>query len=246
LLRGKACRLRDDDLPMSMTANQGLELFQPTMHGNWEPRRALTLSAARRRTAFVRLLRFVFIAAIAAIIALLAVQLFVGATGGEAVSTEAVSTDVRMVNPRITGRDENLTPYALTADVAVRRRDNASGLTELERPRLDYDFLNTAANASEVLAQTGTFDPETRILDLYSDVNLNTDNGYSFASQHARIFLREERVTGEMPVTGSGPVGTITADRYEIHEGGNRVIFEGNVHARIVQDRTAPSDGEDQ
>ncbi|WP_339744202.1 LPS export ABC transporter periplasmic protein LptC [uncultured Maricaulis sp.] len=231
---------------MSTSATPGLELLQPTMHGRWEPRRALTLSAARRRTAFVRLLRFIFLTAIAAIIALLAVQLFLGAAGGAPAPSEAVSTDVRMVNPRITGRDEHLTPYALTADVAVRRRDDSSGLTELERPRLDYDFLNTGTNASEVLAQTGTFDPATRILDLFSDVNLNTDNGYSFSSQHARIFLREERVSGESPVTGSGPVGTISADRYEIHEGGNRVIFEGNVHARIVQDRTAPSDGEDQ
>lgn len=231
---------------MTMTANHGLELLQPTMHGRWEPRRALTLSAARRRTAFVRVLRFIFIAAIAAIIALLAVQLFAGAASGPVAPTGAVSPDVRMVNPRITGRDEHLTPYALTADVANRRRDDANGLTELERPRLDYDFLNTDTSASEVLAQTGTFDPVARILDLYSDVNLNTDNGYSFSSQHARIFLREERVTGEMPVAGSGPVGTINADRYEIHEGGNRIIFEGNVHARIVQDRTAPSDGEDQ
>lgn len=231
---------------MSMSATHGLELLQPAMHGNWEPRRALTLSAARRRTALVRTLRFVFIAAIIAILALLFVQLFLGASGTATAPDEVVSTDVRMVNPRITGRDENLTPYALTADVAVRRRDNANGLTELERPRLDYDFLNTGVGASEVLAQTGTFDPETRILDLYSDVNLNTDNGYSFASQHARIYLREERVVGEMPVTGTGPVGMITAERYEIHDGGNRVIFEGNVHARIIQDRTAPSEGEDQ
>ena len=231
---------------MSMTATHGLELFQPTMHGNWEPRRALTLGAARRRTAFVRALRLIFITAIIVILALVAVQLFIGSSGGPTVPTEAVSTDVRMVNPRITGRDENLTPYALTADVAIRRRDNSSGLTELERPRLDYDFLNTGANASQVLAQTGTFDTEARILDLYSDVNLTTDNGYSFASEHARVFLREERVTGESPVSGAGPVGTITAERYEIHDGGDRVIFEGNVHARIVQDRTAPSDGEDQ
>ena len=203
---------------MSTTANPGLELFQPTMHGCWEPRRALTLSAARRRSRFVRWLRFGFIAGIIALLALLVVQLFIGAASGPSLPDEAVSTDVRMINPRITGRDERLTPYALTADVAIRRRDNADGLTELERPRLDYDFLNTGTSASEVLAQT----------------------------QHARIFLREERVAGEMPVTGTGPVGTITAERYEIHDGGNRVIFEGNVHARIVQARTAPSEGADQ
>jgi lipopolysaccharide export system protein LptC len=221
---------------MSVTANPGLEALQPPHHGSWEPRRALALDVARRRTVFVRRLRMGFMAAAAAIVALLLIQLILGNRGTVESETEAVSSDSRMVNPRFVGRDDALIPYVVTADAAIRHRDGAPDVTDLERPRLDYDFLNT--DASRVLAETGRYDANNRVLDLYSDVNLNTDDGYSFASEHARIFLREARVVGEEPVAGSGPMGMIRADRYEIREGGDLLIFDGNVRMTLIQDRT--------
>ncbi|WP_300532397.1 LPS export ABC transporter periplasmic protein LptC [Maricaulis sp.] len=230
---------------MTATAAQGLEALQPADHGSWEPRRALTLTAARRRTAFVRFLRFAFMGGAIAILALIIGQMIANSIGGEVETTEAVGTDVRMINPRFTGRDENNTPYVVTADSAVRRRDSEAGITDLEQPRLDYDFLSDGEQASRVLAERGTFDPTNRVLDLDANVNLTTDEGYSFASEHARIFLREERVLGEQPVTGIGPMGRMSADRYEIRDGGEHVIFEGRVRMHIIQSRTARPDSED-
>ncbi|WP_300543831.1 LPS export ABC transporter periplasmic protein LptC [Maricaulis sp.] len=227
---------------MSLTANPGLEALHPPHHGSWEPRRALALDVARRRTAFVRGLRIAFMAAAAAIVILLIVQLAMNSLGGRVTEAEPVGEEQRMTNPRFTGRDENLTPYAITADVAYRSEGGSPHVTDLERPRLDYDFLNTGT--SRVLAATGRYDQPNRILDLYSDVNLHTDEGYSFTSEHARIFLSEERVTGEEPVAGTGPMGTIRADRYEIRDGGNHIVFEGNVRARLIQDRTAATSEE--
>jgi lipopolysaccharide export system protein LptC len=223
---------------MSVTAHPGFEVLQPPHHGSWEPRRALALNVARRRTAFVAGLRIAFLTAAIAIVILVAVQLFLGSRGGPQAEPEAVSTDVRMINPRYTGRDQALTPYTVTADVAIRRRGAAPGVTDLEAPRLNYDFLNATSDASQVLAETGRYDQPNRTLDLFSDVNLSTPEGYSFRSEHARIYLQEERVVGEEPVAGAGPMGSIRADRYEIREGGNHIIFEGNVRARLIQDRT--------
>lgn len=221
---------------MSATANPGLEAFQPPAHGSWEPRRALALDVARRRTVFVRRLRTGFMTAAAAIVVVLIVQLIFDGRGSGGGETETVSTDSRMVNPRFVGRDDALVPYVVTADAAIRQRGSAPDVTELERPRLDYDFLDT--DASRVLAETGRYDANNRVLDLYSNVNLNTDDGYSFSSQHARIFLREARVVGERPVEGTGPMGSIRADSYEIREGGDLLIFDGNVRMRLVQERT--------
>ncbi|WP_075191482.1 MULTISPECIES: LPS export ABC transporter periplasmic protein LptC [Maricaulis] len=223
-----------------MTAPSGFQPQQSNAYARWEPRRALALSVARRRTAFVRGLRLFFTAGALTITGLLVVQLVLGSSGAAVGETESVSTDVRMTNPRFTGRDENLTPYAVTADVAIRRRDAADGVTELERPRLDYNFLEAGTDVSQVLAESGRYDLPNRILDLYSDVNFRTRAGYRFQSNHARIFLRDERVTGEEAVEGTGPMGTIRADSYEISDGGNHIIFSGNVRARLVQDRTAP------
>jgi lipopolysaccharide export system protein LptC len=177
-----------------------------------------------------------FMTASAAIVVVLMAQLiFDGRSAGNP-ETETVSSDSRMVNPRFVGRDDALVPYVVTADAAIRERGGDPEVTDLERPRLDYDFLDT--DASRVLAQTGRYDANNRVLDLYSDVNLNTDDGYSFASEHARIFLREARVVGERPVSGSGPVGSIRADRYEIREGGDLLIFDGNVRMTLIQART--------
>ncbi|MEC9250700.1 MAG: LPS export ABC transporter periplasmic protein LptC [Pseudomonadota bacterium] len=223
---------------MTASAAQGLEALQPTHHGSWEPRRALTLNAARRRTALVSLMRMIFAGGAIAITLLVIAQMFFGSQGGATESTEAVSTDVRMLNPRFTGRDENLTPYTVTADSAIRRSDSAIGLTDLDRPRLEYDLLTGGGAESLVLAEAGVYDPSNRIIDLTTEVNFNTAEGYSFATDHARVYLREERVVGEEPVDGNGPMGQIRADRFEILDGGDRVIFEGRVRARIVQDRT--------
>lgn len=224
----------------SLTTSSGLDAFKSAAAVRWEPRRALALSVARKRTTFVRGLRLVFTAGAVSIAGLLIVQLVMGSGGNATNETEAVSADVRMTNPRFTGRDENLTPYVVTADTAIRRRDAANGVTELERPRLDYNFLEAGADLSRVLAESGRYDLPNRVLDLYSDVNFSTRAGYTFQSNHARIFLREERVTGEEAVEGTGPMGTIRADSYEITDGGNRIIFTGNVRARLIQDRTAP------
>lgn len=225
---------------MSAPAAAGLEALKPAPHGSWEPRRVLTLAAARRRTAFISGLRIAFIIAALAIIATILIQLLASTMQPESGPEEAVGTDVRMINPRFSGRDQNLTPYILTADSAVRRRGDEAGLTDLEQPRLIYDFLAESETGSDVLAEQGIYDPTNRTLDLSTDVNFSTSTGYAFATSQARIHLREERVVGEEPVEGTGPVGRIRSDRFEVLNGGDHVIFEGRVRARIVQDRTSP------
>lgn len=225
---------------MSAPATAGLDALKPAPHGNWEPRRVLTLSAARRRTAFIRLLRFTFMAAAVAITLTVVIQLILSGLQAPSAPPEAVGTDVRMINPRFSGRDENLTPYVLTADSAIRRRDSATGVADLVNPRLAYDFLADDVDASSVLAETGSYDPTNRVLDLNTNVNFSTDAGYQFETSQARIHLRDERVVGEQPVLGTGPMGRIRADSFEIRESGDHVIFEGRVSARIVQDRTRP------
>jgi lipopolysaccharide export system protein LptC len=223
---------------MNAPTTLGLEALQPTHHGHWEPRRAMTLTDARKRTSFVRSLRYVLIAASGSLILMLFYQLASGSSGRTPISSEPVSTDVRMINPSFAGRDENLTPYNITADVAIRRRDSNAGLTELENPKLNYNFQDTGADMSNVNAELGIYDPTNRILDLMTNVHMNTDTGYNFETNQARVHLSDERVVGDMEISGSGPHGAIRADSYEIRNGGEIVIFNGNVRGLVVQDRT--------
>ncbi len=217
--------------------------LQPTPHMAWEPRRATTLTAARRRTAFIRMLRFALIGLTGLIVALVAVQILMRSLGVEEQAPVTVGEDARMINPRFTGRDENGTPYVVTADAAIRRRGSDARVTELEAPQLDYDLITAGEEAEGVLARTGLFDADARTLDLNADVRFRTRSGYEFLAEHARIFLSEERVVGDSPVEGDGPLGTIRADGYEILDGGERVVFTGNVRTHILNE---PSEGGDQ
>ncbi len=217
--------------------------LHPTAHTAWEPRRATTLADARKRTAFVRLLRIGLVALTGLIAVAVIVQILVRSLGGEPAEVVTVGEDARMINPRFTGRDESGTPYVVTADAAIRRRGAEARMTELESPQLDYDLILAGENTEGVLARTGLFDADTRTLDLLTDVRFRTRSGYEFLADHARIHLSDQRVVSDSPVDGEGPMGTIQADGYEILDGGGHVVFTGNVRTHI---RNEASDGGDQ
>lgn len=217
--------------------------LHPPVHTAWEPRRATTLTEARKRTAFIRLLRLCLVALTGLIVVAVIAQIMMRTLGREDAAPVTVGEDARMINPRFTGRDENGTPYVVTADAAIRRRGDETRITELESPQLDYDLITAGEDTEGVLARTGLFDADARTLDLDADVRFRTRSGYEFVAEHARIYLSDERIVGDSPVEGEGPMGTIRADAYEILDGGDRVVFTGNVRTHLRNDA---SDGGDQ
>jgi lipopolysaccharide export system protein LptC len=210
--------------------------LQPMAHTAWEPRLATTLADARQRTAFIRLLRIVLVGLTALIVLAIAVQILMRSLGQEAPMAVTVGEDARMINPRFTGRDESGAPYVVTAEAAIRRRGEDARITELESPQLDYALLAAGQDADGVLARSGIFDATARTLDLIADVRFRTSSGYEFLAEHARVYLSEDRVVGESPVEGDGPMGTIRSDAYEILDGGDRVVFTGNVRTHILNE----------
>ncbi|MEN0653044.1 MULTISPECIES: LPS export ABC transporter periplasmic protein LptC [Hyphobacterium] len=221
------------------TATDSFDM-QPPRHSRWEPMRATTLEDARRRTDFVRMLRFALIGLAAALGLIVVIQLLLNNSNAEPEAVETVGENARMINPRFTGRDEGGAPFTVTADTAIRRRGEALNLTELENPRIDFEMLEAIDQSADgVLAETGIYDSEARTLDLDADVRFRTRSGYLFRSEDARIYLGEDRVVGDSAVEGIGPMGRIRADRYEVLDGGDHVVFTGNVVARIETDNAS-------
>ena len=193
----------------------------------WAPRRQMTLAQARRRSDRVRIQRHVFVAAAA-----IAIGLFVGHIVRSAVAQDTNppvvddSEAVTMTNPRFTGRDSSGEVFTITADAAQRQRGR-DGAVDLVNP------VMRDAKGTEVRAPTGYYDRETGILELYQDVRITDAGGYMFASEGARLIVAEDRVEGLSPLEGRGPLGDIRADAYEIFEGGDRLVFTGNVYTVI-------------
>jgi lipopolysaccharide export system protein LptC len=200
----------------------------------WAPRRQLTLAQARKRSVRVRYLRYALVGAAA-----VSIGLFLGYVIRSALSQDArpptVQDDeaVTMINPRFTGRDSDGDVFTITADAAQRRR-TSDGVVDLINP------VMRDAKGAQLMAPTGFYDRDKGVLELYEAVNITDSAGYSFISRGARLILGEDRVEGLSPLEGKGPLGDIRADSYEILDGGNRIVFEGNVKTVIYPQPADP------
>lgn len=197
----------------------------------WGPRRATSLKEARQRTALVHILRLLF-----TIGAVLSAGWLVGTVIESSFRERhaepgAAGLSVTVHGPRFEGFDDNDRPYSLTALTAQRQRDNVA-LIDLVNPHLKD------AASSTVQARQGVWNAELEVLDLEGDVVMTDAGGYTFTSQKARMFVKENRVEGQEPLTGFGPIGEVRADAYEVYDNGERIVLKGNVWTKFTAKKT--------
>ncbi len=194
----------------------------------WEPRRALTLEQARRRTKLVVWLRRGLLAIAASGVGALAIFLVVYSVQRELRSIqilrEADQSD--MINPQFSGRDKNGRAFTISAARAARRRDSES-IIAMEAPVL-LDSRQTRIDANAAI-----YDQDARRLSLSGNVVLSDAGGAVYRTTRAEILLDEERVIGNEPISGESETGALSGDAFEIEGGGERIILKGNVKARF-------------
>lgn len=212
-------------------------LDQPHARDLWVPRRQLTLEQARRRTSIVRLLRITFTAAAAISIGILIGQLAASTLNRSSKAVETYRADevVTMINPRFNGRDTEGSAFVITADSAQRWRANED-LIDLINPTLFDEF------GGQVSAPAGLYDQKAQTLELYEDVRILDASGYRFATTSARVYVQDGRVQGVEPLSGTGPLGDVRSDTYEISRDGEVVTLEGNVQMTLYPDEPANED----
>lgn len=210
--------------------------------GLWEPKRTLTLSAARKHTQRVAFLRRMLIGASAALVALL---VFYFATQSNVpVIEDDPDTSVRMINPRYSGRTSDNLPFYLTSDTATRQLESR---TEVALVKPVLEFIRASGTASSfVEADGGTYDDVNKILDLRTDMTkpdserqnvvLETDDGYRCVTTHARIFARDKRIIGDEPISCVGNFGTVNGKAYEINDNYSTFIFKDGMNGIINRD----------
>ena len=199
--------------------------------GLWEPKRTLTLEAARKHSARIKLLRWLLLLMCGGLAAYLVYEF---ATQTNNTIIDDVSTEsVRMVNPKYRGRTTDGLPFYLTADTAIRTLANRSEV-ELTNPILEF-IREEGSQASIVVAETGTYDDVKKILNLRTAVDLNTDDGYNCKTSHARIFAKEKRIEGDERIECIGSFGLVNGNAYEINDNYKVFVFKNNMDAIIEQ-----------
>ncbi len=138
--------------------------------------------------------------------------------------------DLHMANARYTGIDRNNRPFTITA-VMARQKPDLQGLITLEKPT--GDLTTTAGNWLELSANTGLYQQQPQLLDLFGQVALFQDKGNEFHSTTAHIDMAAGTAEGDDPTTGQGPFGNVTADGFRILDRGDTIIFKGHATLEI-------------
>ncbi len=214
-----------------------------TASNGWEPSRRLTLTSARRRSVVVRILRVTFVSAALSIIGLVASYVIYNTKNPEPAPPVAQVQDIDpgkmlIVNPVYTGRDESNGQYVVKAETAATLSEEET-ITELVRPQLGR------GDDPNVTAARGVYDDQNKTLELFDEVQLQTSGGFVFDTSTAKIDIKKDRIVGEEAVEGTGPMGDIKADGYEILNGGERVVFRGRVTTSIPMNSKKKDDGDE-
>lgn len=143
----------------------------------------------------------------------------------------------RVVNARFTGVDSENRPFSITADAVIQDRNVDSGV-KLSRPKADVTLATNSWVA--IAAPNGTFWRKRAVLSLFGGVNLFHDNGYEFQTQNASIDFRNGGASGDKPVQGQGPFGTIAAEGFRILDSGSRIFFNGRSTLVIFPNASRP------
>lgn len=199
----------------------------------WEPRRALTLDAARRHSGFVRRARWVLMG-FAALLVLMLGWYFIQSPKPPT-QTDNPEETVKMVNPIYKGRTAEGLPYRIMADDAIRFI-NKPDEVRLSNPILNF-LREDGLAESVIIAATGLYDSENQVLELNTDVNLDTDNGYKCKTGHARVFVDGKRIEGDLPISCTGDFGTAAGNAYEINDNYTEFVFKNGMTARLIPEK---------
>lgn len=207
--------------------------------GLWEPKRALTLEAALAHTKRIKALRY-FLMALSAVLVSVLIWQFLSDRGGVEFENDPTES-VKMVNPRYSGRTGDGLPFYLLADTATRRREDRNTVL-LANPVLEF-VRDEGAATSSVVAKTGSYNDMDKILELDTDVFLETDDGNSCDTTHARIFNIEKRIEGDKAIVCNGSFGVVNGKSYAIEDGYRTFIFKDGMTANLTQDSQRASEG---
>jgi lipopolysaccharide export system protein LptC len=71
-------------------------------------------------------------------------------------------------------------------------------------------------------------------LELAGGIDLFSDSGYELHTASASLDMNRSIAWGEHPVTGHGPFGSLSADRFRADRENNQLLLTGHVHMAFI------------
>ena len=133
---------------------------------------------------------------------------------------------VEMSNPALTYTDDESRAFYVNANRAIQTGEKDIWHLEGIRGRMSPP----QGRGFKLTSDTGAIDAAKKLLDLQGRVLVVSDEGYTFNARSAHVDMDKNRVTSEEPVKAHGGATHIEADRFEMWDKGNKLLFEGHVH----------------
>ncbi len=143
-------------------------------------------------------------------------------------TTVAPANQITADRSTIAGYDKQQQPFVVNAKVA---RQDAEKNNIVHLTAIDAKLNRSDGTVMTVSARKGTYDTDSRVLDLEGDVRLASEGKFVANMDKARVFLEQKRLVSNVPVTVSLQNGKIDANGLEITDNGNRVEFLNRVKA---------------
>ncbi|MBV9459598.1 MAG: LPS export ABC transporter periplasmic protein LptC [Bradyrhizobium sp.] len=135
-------------------------------------------------------------------------------------------TKITMEAPHLSGYTPDRRPYEMWAKTAVQDVTDAD---HVELNKLRTKLLMQDGSTVFLDSLTGLFDNKAQTLDLHKDIHLTTTTGYEAWLSQAHVDMVKNTVDSDQHVDVKLTNGTLTSDRLHIMNGGEVVLFEGNV-----------------
>ena len=135
-------------------------------------------------------------------------------------------TKITMEAPHLSGYTPDRRPYDMWAKTAVQ---DITDPDRVELNKLRTKLLMQDGSTVFLDSRTGLFDNKAQTLDLHKDIFLQTTTGYEARLTQAHVDLVKNTVDSNEHVDVKLTNGTLSSDRLHITNGGEVVLFEGNV-----------------
>ena len=189
-------------------------------------------AVAARHSRMVRILRIAVPGAVGlAMAVVILIALFnpfrMGIPNGLKMDSLAVSgTKITMESPHMSGYTPDRRPYEMWAKTAVQ---DVTDPDHVDLNKLKTKLLMQDGSTVFLDSLTGLFDNKAQTLDLHKDILMTTTTGYEARLTQAHVDMVKNTVDSDEHVDVKLTNGTLTSDRLHIINGGEVVIFEGNV-----------------
>ncbi|GLK81849.1 LPS export ABC transporter periplasmic protein LptC [Methylopila turkensis] len=186
--------------------------------------------AAERHSRLVRRLRvatpFVAAAAVAAAALSAALQPLSGDIHVDTTGIGVGGPTVAMDAPKMRGFNSQDRAYEVSARTARQ--------TIADPNRIDLDELQARIELAQngwakLSSRNGLYQADTQVLNLHENVRVISDKGDDAMLQDARAEMKTGRIVTDKPVAIKLGGSDLTADRMEVLDSGDRVLFSGRV-----------------